>query len=251
MSGHSKWKTIQHKKGEMDAKRGQMFSKLSKELMVVAKRGGSNPDTNPALRAVIQKARSVNMPMDNIMRAIKKGAGELEGTAAFDEIVYEGYAPGGIAVVVIALTDNKNRTAAEVRHVFTRHKANMAGQGSVMRNFERKGQIFVDASTVEEDKLLDIVLNIGAEDMRRDGDNFEILTQPSTFSEVVDALNKAGIRPVSAEIALVPSAYITISDKATASAAMSFVSELEDMDDVQNVYTNMDIPDEIVNSLNK
>lgn len=251
MSGHSKWKTIQHKKGAMDAKRGQMFSKLSKELMVVAKRGGSNPDTNPALRAVIQKARSVNMPMDNIMRAIKKGAGELEGAAAFDEVVYEGYAPGGIAAVVIALTDNKNRTAAEIRHVFTRHKANMAGQGAVLRNFERKGQIFVDASTVEEDKLLDIVLNVGAEDMRRDGDNFEILTQPSTFSEVVDALNKADIKPVSAEIALVPLAYVTISDKATASAAMSFVSELEDMDDVQNVYTNMDIPDEIVNSLNK
>jgi YebC/PmpR family DNA-binding regulatory protein len=251
MSGHSKWKTIQHKKGAMDAKRGQLFSKLSKELMVVAKRGGGNPDTNPALRAVIQKARSANMPMENIMRAIKKGTGELEGATAFEEVVYEGYAPGGVAAIVVALTDNKNRTAAEIRHVFTRHKANMAAQGAVLRNFERKGQIFVDASTVDEDKLLDIVLNAGAEDMRRDGDNFEILTQPSAFSEVVEALNKAGIKPVSAEIALVPLSYVTISDKATASATMSFISELEDMDDVQNVYTNMDIPDEILNSLNK
>jgi YebC/PmpR family DNA-binding regulatory protein len=245
MSGHSKWKTIQHKKGAADAKRGKMFSKLSKELMVAARRGGSDPDKNPLLRNVIQKAKSINMPSDNIMRAVKKGAGEVEGVV-FEEVVYEAYAAGGIAMVVICLTDNKNRAAAEIRHVFNKHGSSFASQGAVSRGFERRGQIFVDAATVEEDKLMDIVLNAGADDMQKDDGQFEILTSPTAFSGVVEALTAAGIQTLGAEVALVPTSYMPVADKDTARSVLRFVSDLEDNDDVQNVYTNMDVSDEIL-----
>jgi len=250
MSGHSKWATIKHKKGALDAKRGNMFSKLSKELMVMAKQGGSNPDMNPSLRNAILKAKSVNMPTDNITRAIKKGAGELEGVT-YEEIVYEGYAAGGIAIIVVALTDNKNRAAAEIRHIFTRHGSNFAVSGSVTRGFERKGQILVDASKVEEDKLMDVVLNAGADDMQREGDEFEVLTSPASFGQVTDALEKAGIATTSAQVSLIPSTYTPVKDKAAAASVMKFVSDLEDNDDVQNVYTNMDVSDEILKELEK
>jgi YebC/PmpR family DNA-binding regulatory protein len=248
MSGHSKWKTIQHKKGAADAKRGKIFSKMSKELTVTARNGGGDPDKNPALRTLIQKAKDVNMPSDNIDRAIKKGTGELEG-ATYEEAVYEGYVAGGIAVVVKALTDNKNRAASEIRHIFNKNNTEFAQQGAVTRNFERKGQIFVDSSTVDEDQLMELVIDAGAEDMKRDGDQFEILTEPSSFTDVVDALKEAGIATVSSEVSLVPYTYVNVTDKSTASSVMKFVYELEDNEDVQNVYTNMNVDDAILEEM--
>lgn len=248
MSGHSKWATIKHKKGAADAKRGKVFSRISKELIVAAKAGGSNPDTNTTLRSLIQKAKSVNMPSDNVERAIKKGAGEIEGVT-YEEIVYEGYASGGVGLVVKVLTDNKNRAAAEVRHIFGKHGSSFSGQGSVSRGFERRGQIFIDASAVEEDKLMEIVLEAGADDMTKDGDKYEVLTQPSAFSGVMDALEKAGIATEDSEISLVPLTMVPVADATAARSVMKFVADLEDNDDVQAVYTNMDVSDEIAGSL--
>jgi YebC/PmpR family DNA-binding regulatory protein len=248
MSGHNKWSTIKHKKGAADARRGKMFSKLSKELMVLARQGGSDPSMNTALRTIIQKAKSINMPADNIDRAIKKGAGEIEGVT-FEEVVYEGYAAGGVGLVVLGLTDNKNRAAAEIRHVFTRHGSSFATQGSVSRGFERRGQIFVDAASIEEDKLMDIVLEAGADDMQQDGDQFEILTDPNAFSDVIEALEAAGVETNGAEVALVSTAPLPVAEKSVASSVMRFINDLEDNDDVQNVYSNMDAPDEIMAEL--
>ena len=248
MSGHSKWKTIQHKKGAADAKRGKIFSKLSKELMVAARKG-SDPSANPTLRAVIQKAKSVNMPSDNVIRAIKKGAGELEGVI-FEEICYEGFV-GGVALIVQGLTDNKNRAASEIRHIFGRFNTDFAISGSVMRQFVRKGQIIVEGSTVEEDKLMEIVLNAGAEDMIKDGDDYEVTTEPVAFADVCEAMEKAGIKTVSAEVSLIPLAQTKVTDKAKAQSVLNFVAALEDNDDVQNVYTNMDIDDAVLKELEK
>ncbi|MEI6971449.1 MAG: YebC/PmpR family DNA-binding transcriptional regulator [bacterium] len=250
MSGHSKWKTIQHKKGAADAKRGKVFSKFSKELMVLAKQGGSNPDSNVGLRTMITKARQNNMPMDNIERAIKKGAGELEGSQ-LEEVVYEGFAAGGVAIVIGALTDNKKRAAAEIRHIFTRYGTSLAGQGSVTRGFKRKGQIIVDGGAATEDKLMEIVLDAGAEDMHAEEGQFEIITEPANYLKVVEALEKAKIPTVSSETTLIPDVYVPVADKAAASQILRFVSDLEDNDDVQNVYTNMDISDEILKELEK
>jgi YebC/PmpR family DNA-binding regulatory protein len=248
MSGHSKWKTIQHKKGAADAKRGKIFSKLSKELMVAARKG-SDPSSNPALRTVIQKAKSVNMPSDNVTRAIKKGAGELDGVI-FEEVSYEGFI-GGVALIVQVLTDNKNRAASEIRHIFGKHGTDFAVSGSVMRQFVRKGVIIVDAATVEEDKLMEIVLNAGAEDMVKDGDQFEVTTDPASFADVSEAVEKAGIKTISAEVSLVPLAQTQVADKTKAQSVLKFVADLEDNDDVQNVYTNMDIADAVLKELEK
>jgi len=250
MSGHSKWKTIQHKKGAADAKRGKIFSKLSKEIIVAARAGGGDPDMNPTLRTLLVKARSANMPADNIERAVKKGTGELEGSS-LEEVVYEGYAPGGVALVVMALTDNKNRAASEIRHVFTKFGSNLAAQGAVTRNFKRKGQILVDASTVDEDKLMVIVLDAGAEDMQQDDDVFEIITDPSSFLSVVDVLEKADIKTISSEISLIPDSYVPVADKSIASTIVKLINELEDSDDVQNVYSNMDIDTALMNEIEK
>ncbi|MBL7076243.1 MAG: YebC/PmpR family DNA-binding transcriptional regulator [Kiritimatiellae bacterium] len=249
MSGHSKWATIKHKKGAADAKRGKVFSKLAKELMVVSRQGGSDPGMNPTLRTLIQKAKSVNMPADNVDRAIKKGAGELEG-AVFEEVVYEGYAGGGVGLIVKGLTDNKNRAAAEIRHIFNKHGSSFAQQGSVSRGFQRKGQIFVDAEGVDEDELMGVVLEAGAEDMTRDGEQFEILTDPSTFADVTEALEAAGIATLSADVSLISDTLVPVTEKSTASSIMRFVDALEDNDDVQNVYTNMDVDDAIMQELN-
>jgi YebC/PmpR family DNA-binding regulatory protein len=248
MSGHSKWKTIQHKKGAADAKRGKMFSKFSKEIIVAVKAGGSDPNLNPTLRTIIAKAKATNMPADNIERAIKKGSGELGG-AQLEEITYEGYAGGGVGVVVKVLTDNKNRAAAEIRHIFTRFGNNFAQQGAVSRNFKRKGQILVDASAIDEDTLMGIVLDAGAEDMQKDDGVFEIITDPSNFEQVLAAIEKAGIKPANSEITLIPDTYVPVTDKTAASNIMKFIETLEDNDDVQNVYTNMDISDEILKEI--
>jgi len=250
MSGHSKWKTIQHKKGLIDAKRGKIFSRLSKELMIAARQGGANPDSNITLRTIIAKAKAANMPGDNVDRAIKKGAGELEGTV-MEEVVYEGFADGGVSLIVLAITDNKKRAAAEIRHIFNKYGKDLAAQNSVMRSFKRKGQIFVESSTVSEDKLMGIVLDAGAEDMRDVSGEFEIVTEPAAYTKVIEALEKANIKTSSSEITLLPDTYIPVSDKGLASSVLKFVGDLEDNDDVQNVYTNMDMSDEVMKELEK
>ncbi len=248
MSGHSKWATIKHKKGAADAKRGKVFSRLSKEIMLVARASGGDPSANPTLRTLIQKAKGVNMPADNIDRAIKKGTGELDGVT-LEDVMYEGYAGGGVGLLVRVLTDNKNRAAAEIRHIFSRHGSSFAQPGSVSRGFERKGQIIVDAASVDEDQLMSVALEAGADDMQRDGDQFEILTEPAAFDAVNEAIQQAGIEAESAEVSMVPNLYMPIADKATAASVMKFVADLEDHDDVQAVYTNMDVSDEILAAL--
>jgi len=216
----------------------------------VDKASGGNPDSNPSLRLLSQKARQANMPADNIDRAIKRGTGELQG-AALEEIMMEGFAPGGVALIIQILTDNRNRTVAEIRHAFTRHSGNLAGAGAVMRNFQRKGTITVEASKVEEDKLMELVLDAGAEDLKREGDMFEITTDPGSFVKVMEALNKAGIPTSSSEVGLVPDMYVPITAKEQASALLKFIEDLEDLDDVQNVYSNFDIDDALMEQLSK
>jgi YebC/PmpR family DNA-binding regulatory protein len=248
MAGHSKWANIKHRKGKADAARGKVFSKLAKEIIVAASAGGGNVDDNIQLRALVQKAKGVSMPKDNIERAIKKGTGELEG-GQLTEGSYEGYAAGGIAVVVKVLTDNKNRSIAEVRHAFTKAGANMADQGAVSRMFQRKGQIFIDKALVDEDTLMDLVLEAGAEDLKTDGDQFEIITEPGTFDVVSDAITKAGIEMAESAITLIPDMVTEVTELSQAQSIMKFVEALEALDDVQDVYTNFDISDEIAAQL--
>ena len=244
MSGHSKWATIKHKKGAADAKRGKMFSKLAKEIMIAAKSGG-DPGMNPTLRTLIQKAKGINMPSDNIDKAIKKGTGEIVAEA-LEEITYEGYAAGGIGLVVNVLTDNKNRAAAEVGHVFKRNNSEFAARGSVSRNFERRGQIIVEKTAAEEDKLMEIVLEAGADDLVTDDEGYEILTQPSAYQAVATALENAQIPTVSSEIAFLPMTQKEVTDLAKVKALLKFVEALEDNEDVQNVYHDADISDELM-----
>jgi len=244
MSGHSKWAKIKHAKGAADAKKGKVFSKLAKEIMVLVKQGGSDPTMNASLRNLLQKAKSVNMPNDNIDRAIKKGAGEL-GTQTFEEVSYEGYAGGGVGIIVKGLTDNKNRAAAEIRNIFKKNNSDFAAQGAVSRGFERKGQVVVDAAGQSEDKVMEIVLNAGADDMVNDGETFVISVSQQSFSDVCEALQKAGIQPLSAEVGLFALTTVPVKDVAVAKAVNKFVAALEEHDDVQNVYTNMEIDDSI------
>ena len=248
MAGHSKWANIKHKKGKADAARGKIFSKIAKEIMVAASAGGGNPDDNIALRALIQKAKAANMPNDNIDRAVKKGTGELEG-GRLEEGSYEGYAAGGIAVVVRVLTDNKNRSASEVRQAFKKASASMAEQGAVSRMFQRKGQIFIDKDKTDEMKLMTIVLEAGAEDLKTDGDQFEVITEPNEFDAVSDAITRAGIDMAESEVTLIPDLVVEVADPDQAQSIMKFVEALEELDDVQDVYTNFDISDEIAAQL--
>jgi len=247
MAGHSKWANIKHKKAASDAVKGKVFSKIAKEIMVAARAGG-DPSANITLRALVQKARGVNMPMDNITRAIKKGSGELEG-AAMEEIIYEGYAPGGVALVVQSLSDNKNRTASEVRNVFNKNGGNLAGAGAVMRSFHRRGLFVVAAEGVTEDRLLEVALEAGAEDVTREGDVFEVLCEPAQFGALSDALTAAHIKTENGEITMIPDSYVPVTDKTQAAALVRFVSALEELDDVQNVYANFDIPDDIMEAV--
>jgi YebC/PmpR family DNA-binding regulatory protein len=248
MAGHSKWANIKHKKGKADAARGKVFSKIAKEIIVAAAAGGGNVDDNIQLRALVQKAKGVSMPKDNIERAIKKGTGELEG-GQLTEGSYEGYAAGGIAVVVKVLTDNKNRSISEVRHAFTKAGANMADQGAVSRMFQRKGQIFIDKSLTDEETLLDIALEAGAEDLKTEGDQFEIITDPGDFDAVSDAITKAGIDMAESEITMIPDMVTEVADADQAKSIMRFIEALEELDDVQDVYSNFDISDEIAAQL--
>ena len=243
MSGHSKWATIKHKKGAADAKRGKMFSKLAKEIMIAAKSGG-DPSMNPSLRTIIQKAKSINMPNDNIEKAIKKGTGEL-ASEAYEEITYEGYAAGGIGLVVNVLTDNKNRAAAEVGHIFKRNGSEFATRGSVSRNFERRGQIIIEKAA-EEDALMEIVLEAGADDMTSDDDGYEVLTSPSAYQDVASAIEAAGIATVSSEVVYLPMVTKEVTELQKVKQLLKFIDALEDNDDVQNVYHDADISDELM-----
>ena len=245
MSGHSKWANIKIKKGKADAARGKVFSKIAKEMTVSARMGGGDPAANITLRMLIGKAKSVNMPKDNIDRAIKKGTGELDG-GALEELIYEAYAPGGVGIVIQALTDNKNRAASEIRNACTKNGASMAQQGAVSRNFQRKGQIYINAAGVDEDALMNIVLEAGAEDMQRDGDQFEVLTAFTDYNAVSEALSKAGIAAASSELTMLPEMPVEIADKAKAQQIMKIVEALDELDDVQNVYGAFEIPDAIL-----
>ncbi|NLB70052.1 MAG: YebC/PmpR family DNA-binding transcriptional regulator [Lentisphaerae bacterium] len=244
MSGHSKWATIKHKKGATDAKRGKMFSKLAKEITLAAKSGG-DPTMNPTLRTVIQKARSINMPADNIDKAIKKGTGELEADV-LEEFTYEGYAAGGIGLVVNVLTDNKNRAAAEIGHIFRRNGTEFADRGAVSRNFERKGQIIIEKNAAEEDRLMEIILEAGADDMITDEHGYEILTEPNAYQAVATAIENAEIATLSSEVAYVPMVTKEIDNIDRVRSLFKFIEALEENDDVQHVYHDGDIADEIM-----
>lgn len=248
MAGHSKWANIKHRKGKADAARGKMFSKLAKDIMVAASCGGGNPAENITLRAMIQKAKSISMPKENIDRAIKKGTGELEG-GQLEEGSYECYAAGGIAVVVKVLTDNKNRSASEVRYAMSKAGTELATPGSVSRMFQRKGQIFIDKDKSDEETLMELALEAGAEDLKTDGDQFEVITDPNDFDAVSDAITNAGIDMAESEITLIPDLVIEVTDVDQAKSIMKFVEALEELDDVQDVYTNFDISDEIAAQL--
>ena len=239
MSGHSKWATIKHKKGALDAKRGKIFTRLIKEIMVAAKAGGGDPDGNPRLRSAILAAKGENMPNDNIQRAIKRGTGEIEG-ASYEDITFEGYGPGGVAIIVEVLTDNRNRAVSEIRHAFSKNGGNRGETGSVGYMFSKKGVIIVAKSAAGEDKLTEIVLEAGADDLNDDGDYWEILTSPKDFEAVRDAVKGAKIDTESAEVTMVPSTYQKL-EGTQASAMMRLLETLEELDDTQNVYSNFEM----------
>ena len=240
MSGHSKWHTIKHKKGALDAKRGKIFTKMIKEITVATKTGGSgDPDSNARLRKAISDAKAQNMPNDTIDRAVKRGLGEGEGSN-YDEVTYEGYGPNGVAVMVEAMTDNRNRTVAEIRHIFSKNGGNMGESGSVGWMFDKKGYIVVDKSAKSEDELFEIAIEAGADDVQDDGDVWEILTAAENFDAVNDAIKNAGITPQAAEISMIPQNYIHL-EGSDANQMMKLYDALDDNDDVQKVYANFDI----------
>jgi len=247
MSGHNKWASIKHKKAAADSKRGQIFTKIIRELTIAAKSGGGDPEMNPRLRSVIQNAKAANMPAENIERAIKKGTGELEGVT-YEEVVYEGYGPAGVAILVTCVTDNKNRTASEIRTIFNKMNGSMAGAGSVAWIFEKKGLIVVAKSSVSEDQLMEIALSAGAEDMATVGDKYEITTSPHDFWPVKEALDKQKIVCESADVTMIPKNQSPVSAE-DARGVLKFIEALEEYDDVQNVYANFDIPDEVMKEL--
>ena len=242
MSGHSKWATIKHAKGLADAKRGKLFTKFIKEISIAARMGGGDPNSNPRLRTAIIKARASNMPKDNIDRAIKKGTGEL-GAAVFEELVYEGYAAGGVAVMVEVLTDNKNRAAADVRNIFNKNGGNLGVSGSVSRMFQRKGTIEYDAEKVSEDQVMEIALEAGADDIINEGGVITVTTSADSFAAVADALTEKGFESLSGEVGMVPDAYSAV-DADTAAKVAKLLNRLEDNDDVQNVYSNVEYPED-------
>ncbi len=244
MSGHSKWAGIKHKKAKVDAQRGRVFTKIIREITVAARVGGGDLGGNPRLRTAVLAAKAVNMPADNIDRAIKKGTGELEGVS-YEEITYEGYGPGGVAVLVEVVTDNKNRIVGEIRKLFSRHAGNLGEAGCVAFLFEKKGYVQVDASKVDEEKLMSIALEAGAEDMQREESLFAVTTVPRDFERVRDAIVKGGIQPLSAEITMHPKSTVKLEGK-PAEQMIRLMEELEEHDDVQHVYANFDIPEEIM-----
>lgn len=249
MSGHSKWAGIKHRKAAVDVRRGKVFSKLIKELTTAARQGGGSPETNPRLRTAISAAKDANMPSENIERAIKKGTGELPG-ASYEEVNYEAYGPGGVAIMLDCLTDNKNRTTAEIRNLFAKKGVNLAGAGSVAWVFEKKGLIIIDKEKIEEDKLMAIILEAGAEDLRVETKTYEVFTKPADFEKVKEAIRAHGIEYSVAELTMNPKSTVR-SEGTKARQVLELVEALEDNDDVQHVYANFDIPDEILEEVGK
>jgi YebC/PmpR family DNA-binding regulatory protein len=249
MSGHSHWATIKHKKGAIDAKRGKLFSKLSRAIIIAARHGGGDPEMNLKLRYAIDKARQVSMPKENIERAIKRGTGEVEGQV-FEEITYEGYGPGGVAILVEVLTDNRNRTASEVRKIFERSGGKMGSAGAVGYLFERKGVFSIDAKTTDEDKLMSIALDAGADDLKQSGGTFDVTCDPAVFNQVQEALKKNGLTPTLAEISQVGKAPVEVEPE-TGKKVLRLMEALDDQDDVQNVYSNVHISEEMVAAMSQ
>jgi YebC/PmpR family DNA-binding regulatory protein len=249
MSGHSKWATIKHKKGAADARRGKIFTRLIKEITVAARTGGGDPDGNPRLRTAIAAAKAENMPADNIKRAIQKGTGELPG-ASFEEAAFEGYGPGGVALIVEVATDNRNRTISEIRHIFSKNGGNLGEHGCVAWMFSKKGYIVVPRENADEDALLTLVTDAGAEDMRDDGSQWEVITPPEAFHEVVDRLKAANVAPASAEVSMVPQSNVKLTGK-TAQQMLRLMEELEDHEDVQRVHANFEIEEAELHALAK
>lgn len=248
MSGHSKWANIKHRKGAEDAKRGKIFTKVVKEIIVAARFGGGDPGANPRLRTVLLKAKSCNLPKDNIERAIKKGTGELEGVD-YEESTYEGYGPGGAAVLLDSLTDNKNRTVADVRHIFSKHNGNLGENGCVAWMFDKKGWFAVDKKETDEETLMMVALDAGAEDIKdEDEENFEVITAPDDFEAVKAALDEASIAYLDSEITMLPQTNVNLKGK-EAEQMLKLMDALDDCDDVQKVYTNADIDEDVINSL--
>ncbi len=245
MSGHSKWSTIKHKKGAADAKRGKIFTRILKEMTVAARLGGGDPAGNPRLRAAVAEAKANNMPKDNIDRAIKRGTGDLEGVM-YEEVSYEGYAPGGVAIIVDALTDNTNRTTPEIRHMFEKHGGNLGTPGSVKFQFDKKGYFAIERKAVDEDKLMEIALEAGADDLQtEDADAYEIYTTPDNFEAVRQALESSKIATVEAKLGMIPQNYVSV-DEAKAKSIMRLLESLDDHDDTQNVWSNFDLPAEMM-----
>jgi YebC/PmpR family DNA-binding regulatory protein len=249
MSGHSKWSSIKHKKGAADAKRGQLFTKLTRALIVAAKDGGPDPASNLALQNAIDKARAASMPKDNIERAIARGSGTGADAASYEQISYEGYGPGGVAVYVDVLTDNRNRTAGEVRHIFARHDGNLAESGAVAWLFERKGVVLVDRDSTDEDELTLAAADAGAEDVAEEGSSFEVTCAPEDLTAVREALEAAGIAVTDAEVTMLPKTTVEIEDESVARKVLKLIDGLEENDDVQDVYANFDIPEHVLEAV--
>ncbi|MEQ9825871.1 MAG: YebC/PmpR family DNA-binding transcriptional regulator [Puniceicoccaceae bacterium] len=245
MSGHSKWATTKRHKAAIDAKRGKIFSVISKDLTLAARDGGGDPEFNPRLRTLIDKAKAANMPADNIDRAIKKGTGELEG-ATIEEMVYEGYGIEGVGIIVEVTTDNKNRSAGEVRSTFSKHGGNLAGPGALAFNFQKKGQILIAADKTDEDTLMEIAIENGGEDVINNDDHFEVQCAIADFYKLSDAIQKAGLEPDSAEIAYIPSNLVKITDKEKAKRVMRLIEALDDLDDTKSVFSNYDIDESLL-----
>jgi YebC/PmpR family DNA-binding regulatory protein len=249
MAGHSKWSKVKRIKGAIDVKRGKLFSKLSKEITVAARMGGGDPSGNPRLRSAVLAARAQSMPNENIERAIKRATGDLDGANHIEEIVYEGYAPGGVALIVEAATDNKNRTAADLRLIFTKNHGNLASSGSVSYLFKRRGQILVPQGAVGEDALLEIILEAGAEELAADGEHYTIITAHDQLYSIADALKRAGIPAESQKLTFLPATIVEVADEATAAQVLRLCDALEENDDVQNVHANFDFPEELLAKL--
>jgi YebC/PmpR family DNA-binding regulatory protein len=249
LSGHSKWSSIKHKKGAADAKRGKLFSKLTRAIIVAAKEGGGDPANNLALANAIEKAKSYSMPKDNIERAVAKGSGEGADAATFEAILYEGYGPEGVAVIVEALTDNRNRTAADVRHAFAKHGGSLGATGAVAWQFDRQGVVIVPAAGVDEDELFMAAADGGAEDVSLDGDVFQVTSAPESLTAVREAIEAAGFGVDSAELSLIPKNTVAVEDDAAAKRVLRLMETLEDNDDVQDVYANFDIPEQVLEAV--
>jgi YebC/PmpR family DNA-binding regulatory protein len=249
VSGHSKWSSIKHKKGAADAKRGKLFSKLSRAIIVAAKEGGGDPAGNLALQNAIEKAKSYSMPKDNIDRAIAKGSGADADASAFETVVYEGYGPSGVAVIVEALTDNRNRTASDVRHTFAKNDGNLGGSGAVSWLFERRGVVLVPAAGTDEDELMLAAAEGGAEDVALDGTSYQVLTAPEDLAAVREAIEQAGFAIDSAELTMLPKTTVEVADESDAKKVLRLMDQLEDNDDVQDVYANFDIPEQVLEAV--